>query len=285
MLGAQSRFGLKRRTIAFLAGALLIVLPGLASASDSVALSGHPSSTTTGSHGLYRAQVVYRVGRATSTVGIDIAATAHDNGFWWVVELQRSGRHWDYPDRQGSWAESDGLGPVVYGTPIGTTPACPVCTTPVAMPLPDHGTFKSDPSSIFYVISENMDMVVTTKTPGWRVKEAPAPTVHRVFGEDATATGVRTWVGAVEHFTYASVTSGKYGSAVFASLPCQNGGVGSALLTGGPSVRNLQCGLTTYGGADWDTGIEQPTTWRLKGDATGSGIWQDRLLVFDFPNP
>ena len=275
---------MKRGMVSLLAIALLLATSSLALAGGSA--SRVQSKATSNGHGPFRAQVVYRVGPPTPDVLIDIAASAHDErSFWWLVELQKRGHRWVYPDRQGTLVAGGGLSTTAYGTPIGRTPPCPVCAYPVGMSEPGHEKFRSDPSSVFYVVSQDMDIVVTPKTPGWRVKEAPAPNVHRVFGEDASATGVRSEGRSVEHFTSASVVGGKYGSAAFATLPCQYGGVGSALFSGGLASHKLGCGSPSGGDADWDTGIELPTTWRLKGDATGAGIWPDRLLVFDFPRP
>jgi len=98
---------------------------------------------------------------------------------------------------------------------------------------------------------------------------------------------------SVEHFTAAAASGGRYGSAVYASVPCDQRGIGSAILSGRGAMEpgdlmppeELRCSPTTVAGGYNYAYTSLQTTWTLKGDVVGGGSDIDRLFVFDFPKP
>lgn len=242
--------------------------------------------------GPYRVQMIYRATKSNAPLTITVRSGGYDDySMWYFVELQRRGKGWINPDGVNGIADGGGfVYPTVYGLPTGTTPPCPDppgCRYPVGFDASARFTVTPAATSRYYVVSTHDDTRVELDTKGWRVKDVPNPGIRRVFPEAAKATGIRLAGVTVEHFTSAAAPGGRYGSAVFASVPCGRGGVGSARLTarGIAEPRLLQCGLRTYGGSFWFTYSPVQTTWRLDGDVHGLGAFTSRLLVFDFPKP
>jgi hypothetical protein len=250
--------------------------------------------------GPYRVQLVYRVTSSLAPFEIAIHSKGtHAYGFWSVLEIQRQGRGW----RQGAGftmvAQGGSAAPIVYGAPYSPLPPCPdgpACSYPDAGLLGGSGAIvqnvRPQATSRYYVISA-YDTTTVEVPAGWRVKDVHDVGVRRVLA-DHSAGSVGVGAGQhVEHFTGAVAAGGRYGSAVFASVPCDGGGVGSARLMGHGALDvsgltepgPLSCSATARGGAFAWAYTPLQTTWRLDGDVTGIGEALTRLLVFDFPKP
>lgn len=122
---------------------------------------------------------------------------------------------------------------------------------------------------------------ITLDTTYWQVREVGVGfrVVHAPSGD---TTGFGTLGANVEHFRSVTAPGGPYGSAVFASLPCDPGAGFATLSHGG--VTKSQMGCSPFPG--W--GFDETTTggaWRLAGDVVGAYGSTFRMLVFDFPRP
>jgi hypothetical protein len=118
-----------------------------------------------------------------------------------------------------------------------------------------------------------------TASRGWSV-QVRRGAFHRVGTSSDTArvesVPTSTMTVSAERFAEAVAPGGTAGSAIFASVPCELAGNGTAELTGGRRTA-LDCGdmsavvdLTT-----------RRTTWRLRGDVVGVTGLRTRLAVID----
>lgn len=272
---------------------------GLALLAAAPAATGVPTPPD----GPYRVQMIYRVGKSLAPFSI----TVHDKstnayGFWTILELRREGRRWRQGDGVGFVAEGGSVSPVAYGIPGSPLPACPSapgCSYPDAGVLGGSGAqfegVRPRSTSVYYVISAySTATTIDLGSKGWRVKDVPSPGVRRVLADHSSGSlGVGGMGQYVEHFTSAAATGGRYGSAVYASLPCAGGGMGAARLTGrgaldvSGDMEPVQptCSPTTKAGAFTWAYSPLQTTWHLDGDVRGVGYGLTRLFVFDFPKP
>lgn len=245
--------------------------------------------------GPYRVQLVYRTGSSLAPFDLTlVASTDNDYGMWYLVHVRRVGDRWvPISDGVGGFFGIAGtLVPAAYGLPT-KPPGCPDtpgCRYPVPIDGSIRFTVKPTPTSRLYLVSTSAhtNLRVELDTKGWKVKDIPNPGVRRIFAQDAQSTGGGLASSHVEHFTSASAPGGRYGSEVFATVPCDYGGTGSAWLTarGLDEPRHLRCGRPfTVDNYDYAYSPVQ-TVWQLKGDVTGIGSsGYDRLFVFDFPKP
>lgn len=250
------------------------------------------------SAGPYRVRMVHRTGASLSPFHIALSGTASDErAMWFAVELIRE---------RGRWVEhsANGFGgyqefgtspqPQAYGRPEASVlPRCPTgpaCATPV--PLRHDAAYLVRPRSTsrFYVVTAHADVRITVDAPGWRVSDVPNPGFRRVLGATG-ATGVRAASTAVEHFTTASATGGRWGSSALAYVPCERGGTGEAVLRARGATRDgdlppspLQCEPNRCYCHEYAF-TTSPAHWRLSGDVLGVGSYTARLVVFDFPRP
>ena len=282
---------MRRRWLASLAGLALLVCAAPAARSAPPAAPGD---------GPYRVQMVHRTGKSLAPFRMVLRASNHSEyAMWFALELVRERGRWTQRVGTGFGGYTEGgaaVVPTVYGPPeaaaLPRCPAAPTCDT--AFPITDARAFtvKPLPTSRYYVVSSHTDLRVELDSTQWRVKDVPSPGVRRVFGHTAKATGARVWGTTAEHFTAASAPGGRYGSAVFANVPCERTGQGNARLTGrgaitdgdGDPPQALRCGLTSQYSYEFAY-TPYPTTWRLEGDVVGIGVAVTRLLVFDFPKP
>ena len=250
--------------------------------------------------GPYRVQMLYRIGKSTAPFDVRIVASSNnDHGMWFALELVRA---------KGRWIERGGAGfggyaemapatlPTFYGRPdLGLLPSCPGaagCDFPV--PFDGSRAFRVNPAatSRYYVVSAYADVRVEASNTDWRVRDVPSPGIRRVIASNAEAEGVHALSGSVERFTSAVAAGGRYGSSVFAYVPCEHTGTGSATLTGRGAVtdqsgippQRLRCGTTAS--YEWEFAYTPlQTQWRLAGDVVGVGSGITRLFVFDYPKP
>jgi hypothetical protein len=264
-------------------------------------LCGQPGATSAPAvygDGPYRVQMVYRTGTSLAPFEIGISGrTDDDYGMWFGIELVKSGGRWtERMNGFGAYAEmAPAPYPTIYGPPAASgLPACPDmpgCKSPV--PFIGVVSYHVTPvaTSRFYVVSTHADVEVDVSGPGWRIKDVPSPGVRRVFGHRANATGARTTAAAVERFVSAAAPGGRYGSAILAYVPCEQGGEGTAVISArgatvgdGMPPHELQCaGRYSYFYEYAYTPYQ--TTWKVAGDVIGVGSMISRLFVFDFPKP
>lgn len=292
MSGTANSIRMRARWLAALAVALLTL--GLTAAGSSAVAAPADSG------GPYRVQLVYRTGRSLAPFQITVAAHGPDaRAMWFATEIHRAGRGWAVGQAGPLSTHTGAPLPTVYGTPAdATVPRCPdapsaACQYPITTDAGGSWQAKPAASSRYYIVSAHDDTVrVTVGSTGWRVKDVAGLTARRVFAQQADATGVNAWGQPVEHFTSATAAGGRYGSVVYAALPCGQTGQGQARISarnvrqiGDVDPEPLQCGLRTTGGSFNYFYSAQQTTWRLDGDATGAGGDGTRLLVLDFPQP
>lgn len=187
----------------------------------------------------------------------------------------------------------------------GSTPGPPVaalCHDGLDEPPPgpiDLWAFKNSPLDYdFYMGVYDVDVTFHASS-GWAVTPVSGGSMT-VIGEGDSGTGVAVQTLAAERFDGTPpVPGGRWGSAVWADLPCADylanptsvvysDGVGAATLYGGdpqravwPDHRNLRCsGINAT-----IAGSPGPTTWRLVGEAIGVNAARVRLGVFNFPPP
>lgn len=260
----------------------------------------HSAAAPPADGGPYRVQLISRAGKALAPFHITVnASTDNGLGMWRILEIERAGRSWRQREAGvgGFTTGAATVYPSVYGLPgstaIPTCPDMPGCTHPVPFDGSRGFTAKPTATSRYYVISAYYTVNVVLDTKAWRLQDIPSPGARRVFGPGATTTGGGTLGRFVERFTSASATGGRYGSAVFAAVPCDEGGQGSARLTGRGAIDStggmepppLRCSPTTHGGGLGFAYTPVQATWRLDGDVTGATGILDRLFVFDFPKP
>jgi hypothetical protein len=247
-------------------------------------------------------QVVYRVGRSLAPLSLTVVTRGdlHAYGFWALFELHRDGGGWAQGGDLAAVGTSSGTGPYVYGVAgaPGACPAGPGCSVPGSGMLGDSSVrfsgLRPRATSRYYVVSAYDDVRVEAGTPGWRVRDVRGAQARRVLADrSAGSTGAGVLGGHAEHFTSATAPGGRYGSVVFAALPCESGGVGAAVLTGrgalapGAGMPPVQprCSPTTYAGGFTWAYSRRPTEWLLSGDVKGVGSGLTRLFVFDLPRP
>jgi hypothetical protein len=259
-----------------------------------------PAAPGSAADGPYRVLLVHRVGRSLAPFEVTLDSRSDtEYGLWSFFELQRRDGRW--------WVPGKGVGglmdfpaaatPRLYGAPgAGATPDCAsegACRYTMAMNGGIVYHLRPDATSRYYLVSTHVDVHLAVSSPGWRVTEVHDVRARRVLATGADATGVRTPFGAVEHFRAASAPGGRYGSSVFASVPCdEGGGWGDATLDGdgiqgdgGGPTDPIECGPNEVGASFSFAFNQQATTWWLHGDVVGAGDIQDRLFVVDFPRP
>lgn len=277
---------MRRRWLAIFA--CVLVGGGIPQASAHAASDGGP----------YRVQMIYRTGKSLAPFHITVTAkSANGRAVWFASELHRHGKKWRVYTA-GPLASSRGfMSPTVYGAPGASVPSCPdlpaqACDFPIATDASMSWELQPQATSRIYVVSAYMDgMKIDLDTNGWRVKEVKGLNARRVVAKDADAAGANVWGESVEHFTSASAPGGRYGSVVYASLPCGETGQGEARVDargaldigGDMKPQPLRCGLRTTGGSWAFFYTPESATWRMAGDVTGVGYDTTRLLVFDFP--
>lgn len=279
-------------------GGVAALAVAVAAALVAPAEAAPPPSYRVGRVGAEIAYEVYRTSSARRNLEIQfqIDQTPHELSTIQSVALVRRGSRWALPngwwDGYTGYAELGGgeAWPTVYGLPA-KLPPCPhpvACTSQFG-----HVTFTARSTHAdyltFYFQLTDASAIATIKTPGWRLRKTSAIRFRRVVA-DQVSTGIRTGAEFVERFTHAELPGGRYGSRARVYLPCQDGGYGSALLTGGidepgdsdprPNCTPLDWHLTW--GEDW---AFKPTTWRVNGDVVGAGRFHGRLVVVDFPKP
>ncbi len=249
--------------------------------------------------GPYRVQLISRTKASLAPFRLSIIASSdNDFGMWTLLQLERDGKRWKQdPSGIGGYTTITGTPfPSVYGTPGPPLPSCPDmpgCSYPV--PFDGSRSYDATPQAMtrYYVISAHASVRIELNTKGWRVSEVRGLSARRVLAPNATALGAGAMGRHVEHFTTATTSGGRYGSAVFADVPCEGGGTGSARLTGRGAIditgdrepRPLECrptsGVLSYNFAYSPV----QTSWTLTGDVKGIGYNITRLFVFDFPKP
>lgn len=169
-----------------------------------------------------------------------------------------------------------------YGMPASVScppPACGAENRPVAVDeQPEFTMGKGD--RLLFAATRGIRV---TPSAGWVAR--PVANAFRVVTADRSdASGLTAVAGSVnvEHFRGATVGGGRYGSSVFATVPCDLVGAGGAELSfEGERAGTLDCpnfGFTF--GEAW-----VPGTWTTAGDVVGDYVIPIRLLVFDHPKP
>lgn len=266
--------------------------------------AGTPAATAAPSEdgGPYRVQMIYRVGKSLAPfdITLQVRNATHAYTFWTVLPVERNRAGWRQSNTFSTVAEGGGISPVVYAAPGSSVPSCPEAPT---CSYPDAGVLGADgqlirnvtprATSRYYVISAYADVTIDVSSKAWRVKDVANSGARRALADHSpgsTGAGLSYYA---ERFTEATAPGGRYGSAVFAALPCEEGGNGEARLTargaldpaGDMEPRHPTCAPTAKAGGFTWAYTQQHATWRLAGDVTGVGVGLTRLFVFDFPKP
>lgn len=122
--------------------------------------------------------------------------------------------------------------------------------------------------------------------PTWRVRQSSlgARAVHARGGESSTTAGAVGNGTRIEALQSVTAPGGKYGSSVFARVPCDKPDgivVGSASIKsdGSDKAVPISCDPAYYGFSDTTNG----RTWTLSGPMAGEYVFKLRLFVFDHP--
>jgi hypothetical protein len=183
-------------------------------------------------------------------------------------------------------SSASGGGVRTYGWPA-PVPPCTGCTPATLSGSFGMGTpFQPGPKDRILAAGPRGKVTVKVENPYWRVRETTAVGIRTVMADHSAATGVDAQGWAAEVFTSATAPGGRYGSASFGEVPCEDAGAGTATLradgdsgsnhsvTCGPLFGNIAFGETLDGRA-----------WSLTGNVVGDTTSALRLLVFDFPKP
>ena len=167
-----------------------------------------------------------------------------------------------------------------YGTGLPTVDCPAACADPVG--IPGHLYIHSNGhavSSVVHVAAWSVKEVrIAIQSPGWRVR--PWRVAMRVVtAEDAYGTGVGAAHAIAGTYTGASLPGGRYGSFVFAALPCDTAGWGAGTLSGWVAWRGITCGRSSAG----SLGAPTAATWLIEADGVGSGGWTVLMAVIDGP--
>ena len=238
------------------------------------ALPAVPARAATGTY-------VYVLDRVANVRTMEFTVVASGNGndaALLVLGLRRGGPRPAFPSLTYTPLSADAL-PRVYGTPLPC--AC------VATPL-DKGTIQLEfaidqrdrSAADRWFVAVRGERPEIRRGHGVGIRELPGSYFRFVNGNDVAAGvqyGYRHW----EDFRGASAPGGRWGSFVWANLPCDSGGSGDATLSGGRAPARLGCPEPALPvGWGW---ADRATTWRLDGTATGHTFIRHRLLVLDMP--
>lgn len=247
--------------------------------------------------GPYRVQMVYRVGSALAPFTISVVASSGEAyGAWFAVGIHRDGEGWTQEATGGYSGIVGAPLPRAYGVSatsvVPSCPGTPGCSYPVEFDGSRGFLATPEATSRYFVASTHARVRVEVDSSSWRVRDVVLP-VRRVTPDRAASVGAGALGRAVEHFSSATTVGGRYGSAVFAAVPCDGGGTGSAVLTGtGASEPGdvappspLRCSPTSKAGGYAFAYAPAATTWTLRGEVNGLTASDDRLFVLDFPRP
>ena len=248
--------------------------------------------------------LIERIGTAPRPLEFPVEFTAwNERSMLFSVGFERRGGVRDLHDAQytGFYVNATGGAyPRVYADGNPLLPPCPAEVT-CTNPEPAAGTTVLNvmvsrvPTRLsLYLVAVNLTVHRIGDVPGWRIRALPrggGVAVHTV----RRATGVDTnLVAGVERFTGAEAPEAtRAPSVALAVIPCPWGpagpvGPGSAVLEGGGPLsrdfpryddRHPTCGRLEIGRA----ANERPTTWRLRGEATGFLVAPFHLIVVELP--
>ena len=247
----------------------------------------------------YRVQMVYRVGKSLKPFHMIVRTVTGDSfGMWYATELVREGGRWT--TRQGGVGGVQSSGgtayPHIYGVPpASSVPQCqgePGCSNPDPL---NRGAIRFSARPVattrYYIASTHNEVKIELDTTEWRVKDVRDVKVRAIQAAQSDAVGVGAAGRFVEHFRSATAQGGRYGSEVFAAIPCDFGGTGSARLVGrgahvGDGIAPAPITCSPRGGIAFEFAFTRhQTSWRLEGDVKGVGIAPTRLFVLDYPKP